>query len=198
MAFQVVDPTNPDPADNAFASIAEGVDYLTDRNRVEGTPWADTTANLAVLQAALIAATDFIEKRFSALWIGAFPSGSDQGLSWPRTGDNGAPTFPDNRGRSIASNSIPVVLKHATIEYAARAVSQTLIPDPSGPSSAPSGLVIETRKKVEGMETQTKYAAPTQVSAVTKIPEYPEADLILDPLLKVTDGQLMTGFIQRV
>jgi hypothetical protein len=65
--FIVEDGTGHSQA-NAYASVAYVLDYLTDRNRHEENGWADLDVN--VKEATIIAATDYIEKRFSRRFKG--------------------------------------------------------------------------------------------------------------------------------
>jgi len=53
---------------NAYASVSHVTGYLTDRNRAAENGWEDQ--DLAVKQAAIVAATDYIESRYRAWFRG--------------------------------------------------------------------------------------------------------------------------------
>lgn len=68
MTFNVEDGTGVSGA-NAYVTVAEVTDYLKDRNRSTENSWSTTPASAK--QAAIIAATDYIETRWSARFLGS-------------------------------------------------------------------------------------------------------------------------------
>lgn len=111
--------------------------------------------------------------------ISGFSGGLDGGiqpLSWPRN------YAYDEQGSLIAG--IPDRLKMAVSEYAVRAVSATLLPDPTVDPYA--GSVQARTEKVGPIEESYEYVAGT-VGKITFKP-YPAADKLLRPLLLGSGG----------
>lgn len=161
MAFTVEDGTGVADA-NSYATVEFADAYFAERN-VAG--W---TGEEAAKQSALIKATDYIDMRFSARFRGV-PAADDQSLAWPRSyayNSYGA-EFP----------TIPLQLKRSCCEYALRALSGELAPDPT----SSDGAVESLKEKVGPIETETKYVPGGQVAALFK--PYPVADSLLRPLL---------------
>lgn len=150
MAFVVEDGTGLADA-NSYASAAEADAYFLDRGNA-----AWTGAN-AVKESALIQATDYIETRFWGKFVGSQLT-ETQALSWPRTG----------------FDEIPAGIKRACMEYAVRALSAPLAPDPAVPDS---GITMATtRQEVVG-------AVVVEFEPVGSTPmkhrPYPAADALL-------------------
>lgn len=111
--------------------------------------------------------------------VGTFSGGLDGGtqpLSWPRN------YAYDEQGYLITG--IPDRLKMAVSEYAVRAVSATLLPDPTVDPYA--GSVKVRTEKVGPIEESYEYVAGT-VGKITFKP-YPAADKLLRPLLLGSGG----------
>lgn len=92
-----------------------------------------------------------------------------QRLEWPRVyayNDSG-----------VLLNGIPLKLKEATAEYASRALSQTLMPDPVVGDTGQD--IRRTFEKVGPIETETVYS--TNVVQIFK--KFPEADRLLLELI---------------
>ena len=179
---------------NAYATAAQVLAYLTDRGRETENSWSTTTP--AEQQAAIIKATDYIEKRFFGIWRGD-RSGTVQALAWPRTG------VVTRDGVEIEADAIPYGLISAVAEYTVRAVAKTLFADPAAAASGSSGVVTETFSKVAAIETRTKYSDPAVAGAATiatKIPSYPAADYLLQPYLtrSLSGGGLSVGRLARL
>lgn len=176
MAFTVEDGTGLAAA-NAYISAAFADTYFLDRGNAT---WA-AVATSALKEEAIVRATDYLDKRFGIRFKGVKQS-SDQGLEWPRAGavDNDGYVFDD----------VPRNLEKATAEYALRALSATLAPDNSN-----AGVKI-TRKKVGPIETESELSTPSSGTLVapSSIPEYPEADLWVQELLKAgTERRTVRG-----
>lgn len=175
MAFTPEDGTGLALA-NSYVTEAFADAYFVDRGNAT---WA--AASSGDKQTALVRATDYIDKRFGIRFKGVKES-SDQGLEWPRAGavDNDGYVFDD----------VPRNLEKATCEYGLRALSATLAPDNSN-----AGVKI-TRKKVGPIETENELTTPSSGSVVapSSIPEYPEADLWIQELLKAgTERRVVRG-----
>lgn len=168
MAFTVEDGTWVADA-NANCTV-EFVDaYFTDRGN------AAWTGVDAVKQQAIVRATDYIETVFGPRFRG-WKSDADQSLSFPRTG------LYDSIGRAI--EGMPTLVQQATAEYAVRALSAALMPDPV--VDATGGRVLGNRKKVGPIEVETTFSE----TAIITIKPYPAADRLLTSLI-ATGGRVV-------
>lgn len=113
MAFTVETGTGS-PSSNSYASVADAQTHFTDRGLTALA--AKTTAEL---QAALIAATDYIDSKFS--FSGSRVSAT-QALSWPRSGSSDG-----EEGIDIADNTIPAAIRRATIVLAGKYLEGTTL-----------------------------------------------------------------------
>lgn len=182
-------------AANAYITEANADDYHAGRGHV------DWTGSQALKEAAIVRATDYIDKRFGKKFRG-FSSFSDQGLEWPRLDafDNDDFLYPD----------IPTQLQKACAEYALISLRQgELAPQPNlpvpdqpvdGSASTSTGIITgeisEKTEKVGPLEETTKYRSAginiagrndrgTQSHLLNDvhIPEYPVADMWIEELL---------------
>ena len=171
MAFVTEDGTGLALA-NGYVTVAFADAYFVDRGNAI---WA-AVATDAEKEQAIVRATDYIDKRFGIRFKGVKQS-SDQGLEWPRAGavDNDGYVFDD----------VPRNLEKATCEYALQALSLTLAPNNSN-----AGVKI-TKKKVGPIETEQELSTPSTGSLVSlsSIPEYPEADLWIQELIKQSNSR---------
>jgi len=197
MAF---DSTIGDAAQNAYVPEATVDTHHIDRNN---TAWFDFTS--PEKQAAIIRASDYVDKRFGRRFRGVRRS-FDQGLEWPRIDavDEDGYSFPES----------PKQLEKAIAEYALRAaLCGTLAPDPLLPvpkqnlesgqtdrTQEPSGEITRKLEKVGPIQEETYYRAPSQAATSNPsagarsvqsglvndyvIPEYPEADMWLEELIE--------------
>lgn len=157
MAFTVEDGTGLEDS-NALIPVAFADSYFADRGIVAWT--GDETT---IKQPAIIRATDYLCKRFTFL---GDKFDEDQALEFPRSYDD--PLVAE----------MPVKMKQAVAEYALRALSATLAPDPV--VSDTGGQVIEKREKLGPLEEATRYAEGV---AIAVIKPYPAADLLLRGLV---------------
>ena len=179
----------------SYASVADFKDYHDCR----GNDYALLGAGDPEIEQALVRATDYIDKRFGVRFKGIKGS-ADQALEWPRTGAT------DNNGYTLSG--LPARLLKACYEYAFKAITtMPLAPDPStNPGGETvSGEVTRKTEKVGDLEETTQYAHGTQTSvqqvqaglrkvtsnvvSEASLPEYPVADLYLEPLLRVVDNR---------
>lgn len=192
MAFTVEDGTGLTNS-NSYGAVADFKSFHTDRNvtAVVESTYLDTE-----IQAALIQATDYVDKRFGKRFKG-WKQSRAQALEWPRNDAY------DDDGYLFAD--LPQQLKNAIYEYALLALqlARNLAPVPGlefstidtstgTASAAASGQLKRKTEKVGPIEDTTEYAvgedaSNSQVSSgnmlATKIPEYPQADMWLEDLL---------------
>ena len=195
MAFVVEDGSGLDTA-NSYVSVAEFQLHHTDR----GTDVSSFTD--AQIQAALIKATDYVDKRFGRRFRG-FKESKSQGLEWPRIS-----AFDNDDYLFSGLDDVPRQLKRAIFEYgliAAQIIDLLPIPAPAFAKLDPatgtvsggeSGQVVRKREQVGPLEEETWYADQRRNIAVTRpsvqsgivssisLPEYPAADLWLEELLE--------------
>lgn len=164
MAFTVEDGTGVADA-NSYTDETFADAYFLDRS---DATWA--AADSASKQAALIKATDYIELRFKDRWKGILAPEATT-LSFPRQ------YFYDRKGEPVdfANDGIPSDIQKATAEYALRALSADLLPDPT---AADSGQAIKrTFDKVGPIETEIEYEGGA--ARPDLIRPYPAADKLL-------------------
>ena len=199
MAFTVEDGTGVTGA-NAYVSLSEANTYFTDRNRTE---WTATTVTDSAKQAALVRATDHIERRFAHRFKGQKASESNA-LSWPREG------VTLNNGQTIEDNEMPDQLKRACMEYARLALDRTeLDPVATEVGTDQTGRVqgkVTTRKvgslqettdeRYEDLSIRARYAQEfgdkkpsSNVVSEASLQEYPAADLFLEQLIFPFDAR---------
>lgn len=92
---------------------------------------------------------------------------AEQLLEWPRRG-----VYTRN---GVEVRGIPEKLRQATAEYALRALTQDLMPDPA--LDATGKAVVSKREKLGPIEEETTYAQGGQITY--KLRPYPEADRLL-------------------
>jgi hypothetical protein len=95
---------------NAYVDFETFVSYWLDR----GTDYSDYDPE--VVQAAIVRATDFMERKFYNQFLGRRLY-TYQALSWPRS------HVYDEDGEAIVT--VPLVVRHACAEYAARTLGGT-------------------------------------------------------------------------
>lgn len=160
MPFVVEDGTGLSNA-TSYVSVADARAYWAD----VGVTFSQTDTEL---EQALVAATRYIELRFSGQFRGHLVviNAPRQRLSWPRY------NVWDCDGLLLASDEVPEVIKNATSEYMRRALESELLPDPSG-----DPFVTRQRDKVGPVETETE-----RLPGLYTIREYPFADSLIEEL----------------
>lgn len=165
MAFVAEDGTGLANA-NSYATVAFADEYFADRGI---TAW---TGSDTVKQQKLIQATDYIEGRFT---FDGEPFSEDQALHFPvvdcETGD---------------AADMPVNLLKATAEYALRALSAPLAPDPTMDDTG--GRVIAKTEKVGPLEESTQYS---ETAPIQRFRPYPAADILLKGLVADTGNRVV-------
>lgn len=162
MAFIVEDGTGVADA-NSLCAVDFADSYFTDRGNAAWTG-AD-----AAKQGALVRATDYVEQFFSARFKGN-KAEDDQSLSWPRI-------------YAGADDTVPVGVRKAIAEYALRALTATLAPDPT--TDASGRIIAAKTEKVGPIEESTTFI---EGSSVQLIKNYPAADALLKPWLRSSNG----------
>lgn len=143
MSIIVEDGTGKSDAES-YVSVAEFVLYHTNRgNSVAALPTAD-------IEVLLRKATDYLTAQYRGKWLG-YRSHSTQALDFPRTG------IVVDEFITIESNQIPVELKNAQCELAARANNGALMQDETQKVKREKVDVIEV-EYVESASVQTRYA----------------------------------------
>lgn len=164
MAFVAEDGTGLENA-NSLCDVAFADAYFADR---VVTAWTGTDA---VKQGALIRATDYVEGRWATKFKGDEQFPETQALSFPRT-DIGW------------DDAVPTGIKRAVAEYALRALSAPLAPDPTVDAT---GAAVKSTKEVVGpIETEVVYQDAGQV--VQPFKPYPAADMLVRPFLRSSSG----------
>jgi hypothetical protein len=128
---------------------------------------------------SLIQATDYIDQRYGARFIGDVKTNT-QALQWPRVFADGK-GYVDNYG---GTSEIPLDLQYATFEYAVRASQAPLVPDPVVSESGVT--VITTRQKVGSVERAFAPVGGSRSGEVLLVRPYPGADMYLRDLLDPT------------
>lgn len=106
---------------NAYMSVAEFKSYHDDRGQSYGS-FSDSQ-----IEKAIVKASDYLDIRFT--FVG-YRLNQVQSMQWPRLNAY----YPDGR----IANGIPDEIKESCAEYALRALSSVLAPDPSiDPSGRP-------------------------------------------------------------
>ena len=153
---------------NAYASVSDADTYFEERGEAA---WTGSDEAKEIL---LIKATDYIETRFGARFKGEpeFPD-TPQALAFPRTGIDGF-------------TGVPTCLKRAAYEYALRAKSGPLAPDPVFESNGKT--LAGKRTKVGPIETDITFTQTGAGAVAPTFRPYPAADALLRPLLLPSGG----------
>lgn len=165
MAFVAEDGTGLDDA-NSYATVAFADEYFADRGI---TAW---TGSDTVKQQKLIQATDYIETRFT---FDGEPFSEEQALHFPTL----------DCETSLAAE-MPVNLLKATAEYALRALTAPLAPDPTVDDTG--GRVIAKTEKVGPLEESTQYS---ESAPIQRFRPYPAADILLKDLVADTGNRVV-------
>lgn len=185
----------------ANANAYSDVDFSDDYHSLRGNAlWG--TYSESEKQAALVRATDYIDKRFGTVFRGRKLQ-RRQALEWPRLN-----AYDDD---DFWLTGVPRNLQKATAEYALRAlVYNVLAPDAiraatdqdfseedySRDMSQNAGEISQRTQKVGPLSTSVQYRSTAQIARQSDrantsglvgagwIPEYPEADMWLEELVE--------------
>ncbi len=160
------------PGANAYISVEEFKAYHDDRAQ----PYAAYSD--AEIETAIIRATDYLDQRFR--YVGKRRQGRSQTTEWPRL------DAWDGDGHYV--NGIPAEVKEATAEYALRALSTVLNPDPE---QSATGFAIQSKSESVGPISES---VTYVTGAVFAMPRYPAADqrLLRSGLVR-TGGAVLRG-----
>ena len=153
MAIVVEDDTGKSDA-QSYLSVADADAYFTARNI---TAWSGTDE---VKEAALIAATEYIDLRWGKQLKGELEFRDTQSLLFPRL------NVYDEQRRPLTG--IPERLERATAEYALISLSQALMPNPTVEDNGKilieqsdgTGPLTETKKYLSGFLATRPYPKP--------------------------------------
>ena len=195
------------PDANAYDSVVNIDAHHADRGTSD---WTNFTT--PEKEQAIVRASDFIDKRFGRRFVGVRAT-KGQGMEWPRLS-----AFDQDGFLLSDVDALPRQLLKAAAEYALRAaVCGILAPDPPlpvpkqdpaamgvRPEQAETGQLTRKREKVGPLEEDKWFETTSQVigrnlaagatsvksSLVNDflIPEYPEADMWLEELLRSSMG----------
>lgn len=155
-----------------YSSVADADSYHYARRNLA---WAQ--AAIIDREAALVRATDYIDRRWGPRMLGRRLS-SAQALEWPRT------HVWDEFGTLRAG--VPREIRMACAEYALRALSDSLAPDPV---LSANGRIVRKLERVEGAVTEETEYAPG--FAAPELRPYPLADAMLARLVR--SNELLRG-----
>lgn len=199
MAFLAEDGTGLSNS-NSYCNVTEFEDHHLDRKQIASTTeFADVD-----IQAALINATDYVDKRFGRRFRG-WRRKRTQALEWPRVD-----AYDDE---DFLFSDLPSQLKRATNEYALLALrlARNLAPVPGtgfpvvdpetgAVTDQAAGAVSSKSETVGPIEESTTYTEGSRIVTSTgnvltqRIPEYPQADLWIEELIRnVSDRELARG-----
>lgn len=153
MALIVQDDNGQVAGANAYVTVAEYRAYHADRG-VDVTAQTDDA-----VAAAIVRATQYLDVRFYFIGV---KKNREQTTQWPRSDAVDANDF--------EVNDVPDPVKWACCEYAQRAITKNLMPDPV--RSASGYAVTQESKKVGPISKFTQYAG----AGFYNWPEYPVAD----------------------
>ena len=164
VVFTVEDGSNVADA-NSYGAVVDADQYHLNRGNATWAALSET-----VKQQSLIKATDYLDQRFGDRFIGE-RTNETQVLEWPReyAGD-----FDDD--------VIPTKLQYACFEYALRASTVVLAPDPV---VSDSGVTMVTTKQKAGPVEQSFYAVGG--GTVQLLRAYPTADMYLRELVETNN-----------
>lgn len=156
MALLVQDDAGQVAEANGYVTVAFFKAYHDDRGN-EYSAYGDT-----LIEAAVVRATDYLDGRFDFIGLRV---GQDQTTEWPRYAAWG-------KGRQLVTG-IPLAVKRATCEYALRALTTDLNPDPERDAS---GQVVQSKSSAVGsVKEQVDYVT----GGALVMPKYPAADALL-------------------
>ena len=167
MAIVTEDGTGKSDA-QSYLSLADADSYFTARGI------AAWTGSNAVKEAALIAATEYIDIRYGDILKGRAEFPDVQALMFPRLG------IYDSEDRPLTG--IPQRLERATAEYALISLTQSLMPNPVFDDS---GKIVTEETDVTGPLTETKKYQPGYLA----VRPYPKADRLMSCFVRASASQ---------
>ena len=161
---------------NAYATIAFVDAYHELRANVD---W--TNATVAGKVAAIVQATDYIDSRWRFVGTRA---DEDQTLEWPRDDATDANGYDQE-------DNVPLVVQQVMADYALRALSAPLMPDPTIDEEN-GKFITYKREKVGPLEEETRYS---EYRGRVTIRPYPTADrrMLASGLVITSNGRVVRG-----
>lgn len=203
MAFQV-ETGSGDAGANAYVSVAYFRTHHTDRGNSANADFTDPD-----VQAGIIRASEYVDKRFGIRFVGLRKT-KGQGLEWPRIDAfdadgyllSGADDLPRNLEKAVAEYALRALINGVLAPDPILPVPKQDMTDSLGTRDTDviTGEVTRKRDRVGPLEEERWYESRTK--ALTRnlgvgaravqsstlndfnIPEYPEADLWLEELLR--------------
>lgn len=176
--FVSEDGTGLDDA-NSLCPLEFADSYFAVRNQ---TAW--TKVDHGLRKSALVRATDYIETRFGMRFRGEKQFPDVQVLSWPRSCVELA------NGVKIAEDAVPAGILKAASEYALRALTGALAPDPVMDES---GRALAGKSERVGPISESVTYASTGAGSVPAIfKPYPAADILIKPFLNYAGALVRT------
>lgn len=174
MALVLQDNTGTVAGANAYLSVDAFKAYHDARGNSYGA------ATDPDIEKAIIKATDYLDQRFN--FVGRTLAARDQTTAWPRTAAY-------DRDRNLVTG-LPLEVIEATAEYALRALTAALNPDPERDASG--AAILSKSEQVGPISESVTYAAGGSTSFV--MPKYPAADqrLLRSGLVR-TGGTVLRG-----
>lgn len=165
--FDLVVQTDDGTEENATTYIA--IDYFKSYHRMRGNNYH--SYDDFQIKTALVRSTDYLDSRFEFI---SQPKNTIQNTKWPR----------------IGFDIIPRAIKEALAEYAFRALSTALNPDPQNLSG---GRLIKS--KTEQLSPLSETVVYDDSSPISQMPDYPVADEKLKKAGLVQTGNVV--FLMR-
>lgn len=203
MAFQV-ESGSGDAGANAYIDVAYFRTHHTDRGNTAHIDFTDTD-----VQSGIIRASEYVDKRFGLRFVGLRKI-KDQGLEWPRLDAfdadgyllSGSDDLPRNLEKAVAEYALRALICGVLAPDPVLPVPKQDLTDSTGTRDTDviTGEVSRRRDKVGPLEEERWYETRSQAASRNlgagaralqsgllndfNIPEYPEADLWLEELLR--------------
>ncbi len=199
---------------NAYIALQFFRDHHTDRANTAHTDFTDTDA-----MAGIIRASEYVDKRFGVRFVGLRKI-KGQGLEWPRLDAfdadgyllSGVDDLPRQLEKAVAEYSLRALICGVLAPDPILPVPKQNLTDSSGtrPAQGDTGQVTRRKDKVGPLEEERHFETTSQAAGRNlglgarsvqssllndfNIPEYPEADLWLEELLRSSQvGRLVRG-----
>lgn len=203
MAF-LVESGSGDAGANAYIDVAYFRTHHTDRGNSAHSDFTDTE-----VPAGIIRASEYVDKRFGMRFVGLRKL-KGQGLEWPRIDAfdldgyllSGVDDLPRNLEKAVAEYTLRALICGVLAPDPNLPVPKQDLTDSSGdrPALGDTGQITRRKDKVGPLEEERWFETSSQVAARNlgvgarsvqssllndfNIPEYPEADLWLEELLR--------------
>ena len=207
MAF-LVESGSGDAEANAYIAVAYFRTHHTDRGNSAHSDFTDPD-----VQSGIIRASEYVDKRFGIRFVGLRKI-KGQGLEWPRIDAfdadgyllSGVDDLPRQLEKAVAEYTLRTLICGVLAPDPILPVPKQDLTDSSGvrPEMGDTGQITRRKDKVGPLEEERWFETSSQVAARNlgvgarsiqssllndfNIPEYPEADLWLEELLRASMG----------